>query len=63
MSIRPVYSHDRTIITVVVLVVGAVLIWRFGDASPVMSAIAAAWTLVLTFWFRTGPDQNGGHRT
>jgi uncharacterized membrane protein YgaE (UPF0421/DUF939 family) len=46
-------SLERMLITVVVLLVGAFLIERFGDASPVVVGVSSMWTLALTFWFRT----------
>ncbi len=49
---RPVFSHDRTIITVVVIVAGTVLLWQFGDNTPIVALVASMWTLALTFWFR-----------
>lgn len=52
MSIPPLESHDRTIITVVVLILGGLLIYRYGDQVQVMVLVSSAWTLALTFWFR-----------
>lgn len=43
---------ERTAITLAVLLLGAALIWRFGDASPVVAGVSSMWTLVLSFWFR-----------
>lgn len=53
-------NHDRTIVTVVVLIVGTLLIYKYGDQVQVMVLVSSAWTLALTFWFRTTvSDQNG----
>jgi hypothetical protein len=56
--IKPIFSQDRLIITVLVLIVGGALIWRFGESVPVMVLVSSAWTLALTFWFRSR-DSNG----
>lgn len=56
-NIRPVYSHDRTIITVVVLCCGTALLWHFGESVPVVALVSSMWTLALTFWFRVDPYQ------
>lgn len=53
MAIRPVYSHDRTVITIMVLLVGGALLWRYGEGGATMAAVSSIWTLVLTFWFRS----------
>lgn len=56
MSVRPVYSHDRTIITVAVLAAGTALLFQFGDAPQVLTLVSSAWTLALTFWFRMSTE-------
>lgn len=53
---KPLYSHDRTIVTVIVLVCGTLLLWHYGDSSPIVALVSAGWTLALTFWFRFGAD-------
>lgn len=58
MAIRPVYSHDRTIITVVVIASGTFLLWRFGDAPQIIALVSSAWTLALTFWFRISGESS-----
>lgn len=59
MSQPPTSSpHDRTIITVMVLVCGTLLLALYGDSSPIVALVSAAWTLTLTFWFRF--DTSGG---
>jgi uncharacterized membrane protein YccC len=62
LTIKPVYSHDRTIVTVVVLVCGTALLFQFGDQPPISTLVSMAWTLALTFWFRltpSGPNAGG----
>jgi hypothetical protein len=49
-------SHDRTVITVLVLLCGTALLWQFSDATPIVALVASAWTLTLTFWFRVRND-------
>jgi hypothetical protein len=49
------YSHDRTIVTVVVLICGTALLWQFGDQAPIVALVSSGWTLTLTFWFRLTP--------
>lgn len=53
---KPYYSHDRTIVTAIVLVCGTLLLWHYGDSSPIVALVSAGWTLALTFWFRFGAD-------
>lgn len=60
MRVRPVYSHDRTIITVFVLACGTALLWHFGESVPVVALVSSMWTLCLTFWFRIGPSGPNG---
>lgn len=61
MRVRPVYSHDRTIVTVFVLACGTALLWHFGESVPVVALVSSMWTLCLTFWFRIGsPPVDGG---
>jgi hypothetical protein len=55
ISAQP-YSHDRTIVTVVVLLCGTALLWQFGDQAPITALVSSGWTLTLTFWFRIGTD-------
>ena len=55
-SIKPVYSHDRTIITFTVLAAGTALLWHFGESVPVVALVSSMWTLCLTFWFRIGAE-------
>ena len=62
MAIRPTYSHDRTIISAIVLICGTVLLWHYGESVPIVALVSSMWTLTLTFWFRLGPDQNGEYR-
>lgn len=50
------YSHDRTIVTVVVLLCGTALLWQFGGQAPIIALVSSGWTLTLTFWFRIGSD-------
>lgn len=52
--IRP--THDRTIVTVVVLVCGTFLLAEFGEQTPVVALVSSMWTLALTFWFRLGAE-------
>ena len=49
-------SHDRTVITAIVIVCGTALLWQLSDATPIVALVASAWTLTLTFWFRVGSD-------
>lgn len=56
MSVRPVYSHDRTIVTAIVLVCGTFLLWEFGEQTPIVALVSSMWTLTLTFWFRIGAE-------
>lgn len=56
MSVRPVYSHDRTIISAIVLVCGTVLLLYYGEQTPIVALVSSAWTLTLTFWFRIGTE-------
>lgn len=56
----PVYSHDRTAVTIVVLLCGTFLLWHYGDSSPIVALVSSGWTLALTFWFRFGPNAEGG---
>ena len=56
MSIRPLYAHDRTIVTIVVLLCGTFLLYYFGDQTPVVALVSSMWTLCLTFWFRLGAE-------
>jgi len=58
--LQMVYSHDRTLITIVVLLSGTALLWHFGESVPIVALVSSMWTLTLTFWFRwTGEaDQN-----
>jgi hypothetical protein len=49
---RPIYSHDRTVITAIVLLCGTALLWHYGDATPIVALVSSMWTLALTFWFR-----------
>jgi uncharacterized membrane protein YccC len=51
------YPHDRTIVTVVVLVAGSVLVYHYGESVPIMVLVSSAWTLALTFWFRVKSDE------
>lgn len=53
---KPYYSHDRTVVTVIVLICGTLLLWHYGDSSPIVALVSAGWTLALTFWFRFGAD-------
>jgi hypothetical protein len=50
------YSHDRTVVTVIVLLCGTALLWRFGDQAQIVALVSSGWTLTLTFWFRIGTD-------
>jgi hypothetical protein len=59
---KPYYSHDRTIVTVIVLICGTLLLWHYGDSSPIVALVSAGWTLALTFWFRFGADPESGDR-
>lgn len=52
VSIRPIVTHDRTYITIVVLLSGTALLWHFGESVPVVALVSSMWTLALTFWFR-----------
>jgi hypothetical protein len=60
MKVTPIYSHDRTIISTIVLIAGTVLLWHFGDSTPIVALVTSAWTLTLTFWFRIAVSPNGG---
>lgn len=62
LAIRPVYSHDRTIISAIVLICGTILLAIYGDQGPIVALVSSAWTLTLTFWFRLGPDDQGEYR-
>ena len=55
----PVYQHDRTIVTVVVLLCGTGLLALYGDSSPIVALVSSGWTLALTFWFRFSPYPEG----
>lgn len=57
---RPVYSHDRTVVTVVVLLCGTGLLAMYGDSSPIVALVSSGWTLALTFWFRFSPYPEAG---
>jgi len=59
---KAVYSHDRTVVTVVVLACGTFLLWHYGDASPIVALVSSGWTLALTFWFRFNVDATGQER-
>lgn len=56
---KPVYSHDRTLISTFVLLCGTALLWHFGESVPIVALVSSAWTLTLTFWFRSTPPVNG----
>lgn len=58
-TIKPTYSHDRTIISCIVLLCGTALLWHFGESVPVVALVSSMWTLTLTFWFRVDPDPTG----
>lgn len=58
LSLNQPYSHDRTIITVVVLIIGGILIWQYGESTQVMVLVSSMWTLCLTFWFRFTRDSD-----
>lgn len=60
MTIQPPINHDRTIVTVVVLLCGTALLWHFGESVPVVALVSSAWTLALTFWFRFTPSESDG---
>jgi len=53
---KPAYSHDRTFVTIIVLLCGTGLLWHYGDAAPIVALVSSGWTLALTFWFRLGVD-------
>jgi len=59
---NPRYSHDRTIVTVIVLLCGTVLLFHYGDSSPIVALVSAGWTLALTFWFRFNADPESGDK-
>jgi hypothetical protein len=50
------YNHDRTIVTVAVLVSGTALLILLADQSAVIALVSSMFTLALTFWFRLDPD-------
>lgn len=52
----PFFSHDRTIVTIVVLLCGTALLLTYGDSAPIVALVSAGWTLALTFWFRFGTE-------
>lgn len=52
VSVRPIVTHDRTVITVVVILAGTALLWHFGESVPIVALVSSMWTLALTFWFR-----------
>lgn len=52
---RPVTAHDRTIVTVLVILCGTLLLALFGDQTPIVALVSSMWTLALTFWFRWAP--------
>ena len=58
----PLFNHDRTIVTLVVIICGTFLLWQFGDQTPIVALVSSMWTLALTFWFRFGPDPTQGDR-
>ena len=62
MSIKPIYSHDRTVISAIVLICGTILLSLYGEDTPIVALVSSAWTLTLTFWFRLGPDDQGEYR-
>ena len=55
-------NHDRTIVTVIVLLCGTGLLAAYGDQTPIVALVSSMWTLTLTFWFRFGPDPTQGDR-
>lgn len=61
MSTNP-YSHDRTVVTVTVLLVGTFLLWHYGDSGPIVALVSSGWTLALTFWFRFSAPGEGGDK-
>lgn len=50
------YSHDRTVVTVVVLLCGTALLWQFNAETAIVALVSTMFTLTLTFWFRLGSD-------
>ncbi|HEY6022502.1 MAG TPA: hypothetical protein VIY48_22350 [Candidatus Paceibacterota bacterium] len=52
LAVQPVYSHDRTIITLAIIASGTVLLLTFGEQPQILVLVSSAWTLALTFWFR-----------
>jgi len=60
MKVTPIYSHDRTVISTIVLICGTALLWHFGESTAIVALVGSAWTLTLTFWFRIGSSGNGG---
>jgi hypothetical protein len=55
ISAQP-YSHDRTIITAIVLLCGTALLITLTESPAVIALVSSMFTLALTFWFRIGPD-------
>lgn len=60
MKLMAVYSHDRTVISTIVLLCGTALLWRFGESATIVALVSSSWTLTLTFWFRIGANGTGG---
>lgn len=56
VSLRPYFTHDRTIITAIVLICGTFLLTQFHDETAVFGLVGSMWTLALTFWFRVDKD-------
>lgn len=49
-------SHDRTVVTIVVLLAGTFLVYHFGEQTAIVALVSSMWTLCLTFWFRLGGE-------
>lgn len=47
-------THDRTVVTVCILLCGSALLWHYGESAPIVALVSSGWTLALTFWFRSG---------
>jgi len=56
LSIKPLVNHDRTVVTIVVLICGTFLLYYFGEQTSIVALVGSMWTLCLTFWFRLGGE-------
>lgn len=53
-------SVERCAITLALILAGTLLIWKYGDASPLVAGVSSVWILVLSFWF---PSRGGNGRS